>query len=49
MYNRVTGGFSPPVPTTPSVRVRTGRFSSHSEFQPIVPVANKDLAAQDNR
>lgn len=30
--NRVTGGFSPPVPTTPGMRVRTGRFT-----QPIGP------------
>jgi hypothetical protein len=25
--NRVAGGFSPPAPTTPSMRVRTGRFT----------------------
>ncbi len=25
--NRVTGGFSPPVPTPPGMRVRTGRFT----------------------
>ncbi len=26
MPNRVAGGFSPPAPTTPCVRIRTGRF-----------------------
>jgi len=25
--NRVAGGFSPPAPTTPSMRVRTWRFT----------------------
>jgi hypothetical protein len=25
-YNRVAGGFSPPAPTAPRMRVRTGRF-----------------------
>jgi hypothetical protein len=25
--NRVAGGFSPPAPTPPGVRVRTGRFA----------------------
>jgi len=25
--NRVAGGFSPPAPTTPCMRVRTGRFT----------------------
>lgn len=28
--NRVGGGFSPPPPTPPSMRVRTGRFTSDS-------------------
>ncbi len=26
MPNRVAGGFSPPAPTTPCMRIRTGRF-----------------------
>jgi hypothetical protein len=26
LHNRVAGGFSPPAPTTPRMRVRTGRF-----------------------
>jgi hypothetical protein len=26
-FNRVAGGFSPPAPTPPGVRVRTGRFA----------------------
>ena len=26
MHNRVAGGFSPPAPTPPGMRVRTGRF-----------------------
>ena len=26
-YNRVAGGFSPPAPTPPRMRVRTGRFT----------------------
>ncbi len=28
IYNRVSGGFSPPLPTPPRVRVRTGRFTA---------------------
>jgi len=28
---RVAGGFSPPAPTPPRVRVRTGRFPEHAE------------------
>jgi len=28
MHNRVAGGFSPPAPTPPCVRVRTGRFTN---------------------
>jgi len=30
--NRVAGGLNPPAPTTPSMRVRTGRFT-----EPIEP------------
>ena len=26
LFNRVAGGFSPPAPTPPGMRVRTGRF-----------------------
>ncbi len=40
--NRVAGGFNPPAPTTPCMRVRTGRFTKitgpkpGNEFSPTV-------------
>ena len=32
-HNRVAGGFSPPAPTTPCMRVRTGRFITSERGQ----------------
>jgi hypothetical protein len=33
--NRVGGGFSPPPPTPPSMRVRTGRFTADEQARPM--------------
>jgi hypothetical protein len=40
---RVAGGFSPPAPTPPGVRVRTGRFPEHAEPWPGVQCARTVL------
>ncbi len=31
--NRVAGGFSPPAPTPPCMRIRTGRFTPWSKHK----------------
>ena len=41
--NRVAGGFSPPAPTPPGMRVRTGRFKEITGPWPGSECAPKDL------
>ena len=44
MANRVAGGFSPPAPTPPGMRVRTGRFTKITGPKEVCYILNCDLA-----
>jgi hypothetical protein len=43
LANRLAGGFSPPAPTTPSMRVRTGRFTEPSAPEPRALLCSDSL------